>query len=239
MSVDPYELVARFYEIEFEPHQGDVAYFERVLGPGRLLVLGCGTGRVARPLAAGRSVVGLDRSAPMLQIARQKAPHVDWVEGDMRDFALGAFAEVLIPNASFAFLTSRADQAACLGSCRRALPDGGRLLIDVPMPDVTRWGEAHTPEKTAFEGQLDGRHVKRTREVRRSIARQRLELLDRYYVDGARVADSLLVLRVTLPGEMEWMLESAGFYVDEIVGDYSGGSLKDHSPRLLVHAVAA
>ena len=85
MTVDPYELVARFYEIEFEPHQADVAYFARTAGSGRLLVLGCGTGRVARPLAESRPVVGLDRSSSMLQIARLKAPHVTWVEGDMRE----------------------------------------------------------------------------------------------------------------------------------------------------------
>src|SRR5262245_49884815 len=58
---------------------------------GTVLELGCGTGRLAIPLArAGASVVGIDRSEPMLERARQRVKRfrltstVRLVRGDIR-----------------------------------------------------------------------------------------------------------------------------------------------------------
>ncbi|MCA9488511.1 MAG: class I SAM-dependent methyltransferase [Myxococcales bacterium] len=232
-------LVAAVYEVEYGPLEGDVAWFSRHSDGDRLLVLGCGTGRVARRLAGGRRrVTGLDRSPAMLEVARRIAPSLDWIVGDMRDFTLGSYDEIIVPNGGFSFLPTRADQASCLTSCRRALKVGGSLTIDLPMPDFGRWAQAHTPERDAWEGRLDDRVVRRTRETTRSLARQRLDLLDRYYVDDRLVTTSALRLRVMLPSELEWMLEASGFWVDRLVGDYGGTAIRDGSPRILARAVA-
>ena len=51
---------------------------------GRVLDAGCGTGRVAIELAArGFEVVGVDLDPMMLDEARQKAPRLEWVLGDL------------------------------------------------------------------------------------------------------------------------------------------------------------
>src|SRR4051794_25820427 len=58
-----------------------------------LLELGCGTGRVAIPLAKkGFDLTGLDVSAAMLALARRKAAElpIQWVEADLRHFHLSA-----------------------------------------------------------------------------------------------------------------------------------------------------
>ena len=47
----------------------DVGFWQRLAmaQPGQVLELGCGTGRIAVPVAkAGADLVGIDRSAPML-----------------------------------------------------------------------------------------------------------------------------------------------------------------------------
>src|ERR1700704_3405993 len=76
---------------------------------GRVLELGCGTGRVSLPLArAGVELVGIDRSAPMLERAlgritksrsRQLANALRLVRGDIRQlpFEDHAFSTVLAP----------------------------------------------------------------------------------------------------------------------------------------------
>src|SRR5437762_12653200 len=61
---------------------------------GPILELGCGTGRLAIPLAeAGFAVTGIDRAPAMLAEARRKAAatrvSVSWHEADMRAFKLG------------------------------------------------------------------------------------------------------------------------------------------------------
>ncbi|MFZ5477173.1 MAG: class I SAM-dependent methyltransferase [Myxococcota bacterium] len=231
---DPYAAIAAFYDAEFEGAGADVAYFARHGVAGPLLVLGCGTGRVCRGLAP-RAITGLDRSAAMLARGRG-----DWrrVEGDMRAFDLGAFAEVLVPNAAFCFLDTRADQLACLRACRRALAAGAPLTLDLPMPDPALLAVPHTPEKPAWEGLVDGRPARRTREVHRSAVEQRLRLVDRYVLDGAVVATSELRLRLLWPREVEWLCEAAGFYVDALHGDYAGGPIRDGCDRLIVRAIA-
>jgi SAM-dependent methyltransferase len=104
---DPYRNTAELYEAEYGSLTSDIAYFARVGTAGRLLVLGCGTGRVSRGLGGTRPIVGLDRSAAMIAKARELDPLGEYSVGDMGDFDLGTFAEVIIPNASFNFLTTR------------------------------------------------------------------------------------------------------------------------------------
>lgn len=234
---EPYAEIAAFYDAEFAGVDTDTAFFSRHAAPGRLLVLGCGTGRVVRSLAGTRQVVGLDRSPAMLELAARRVPGARFVLGDMTVFDLGWFGEVLIPNAGFSFLPSRRDQAACLASCARALQPGGQLVIDVPMPDFSRLGERHTPEKLAWEGHVDGREARRTREVFRVPELQRLVLVDRYWFGDALVATSELRLRHILPGELEWMLEAAGFAVEALCGDHAGGPIRAGCPRILARAV--
>ena len=182
-------------------------------------------------------MTGLDLSEPMLEIARRMAPDVSYVQGDMRNFDLGEFAEIIAPNGAFNFLLTRADQQRCLQACHRALPPGAPLTIDCPMPDFKLIGVPHSPEKRAWAGEVDGHEAVRTREVLRQPARQRLEIFDRYYLDSQLVAESPKSLRWILPAEAEWMLEANGFAVEELLGDYSGKPVTDTSPRLLVRAL--
>src|SRR5688572_7506010 len=74
---------------------------------GPILELGCGTGRVAIPIAQdGHEVVGLDRSRAMLaraeRHARREGVELRLVEGDMRSFSFSeAFALIAIPFNTF------------------------------------------------------------------------------------------------------------------------------------------
>ncbi len=231
---DPYAHIAAFYDAEHDRATGaDILGYARRGVPGPLLVLGCGTGRVCRGLEDHRTVVGLDASAAMLARARGRSRYV---LGDMRAFDLGTFSEVLVPNGAFAFLKTRADQAACLDAVHRALKPGGAVTLDLPMPDFSRLGTPHTEEKPAWRGEVDGRPARRTREVWRHPVAGRLHLLDRYYLGDALVASAHLHLRLAFPRELEWLLEAAGFDVDALWGDHAGGPLREGCPRLLVRA---
>ena len=87
-----YDKIARVYDpwsvsvVEDVPFYLDEA--ERSGGP--VLELGVGTGRIAVPIAAaGIEVVGVDLSAGMLEVARERAAlagvELDLRHGDMRD----------------------------------------------------------------------------------------------------------------------------------------------------------
>src|SRR5690349_19493999 len=78
-----WDTYAPFYDWENAQTLGrrDVPFWRGVAARagGRVLELGCGTGRVSLPLAAdGVHLVGIDRSAPMLERAAARArrgPH--------------------------------------------------------------------------------------------------------------------------------------------------------------------
>ena len=69
---------ARFYDWENAQTMGrrDIRFWQRMAArtKGPILELGCGTGRVALPVAKdGATLVGIDRSETMLARARKKA----------------------------------------------------------------------------------------------------------------------------------------------------------------------
>ena len=236
-DVDPYALVASLYDAEFSGAAPDAAFFARSGESGRLLVLGCGTGRVSALLAQTRPVTGVDRSEPMLALARRKDPSSTYVHADITAHVAGAVGEVVVPNGTFGFLRTRAQRAACLLRARDALREsGGPLTIDLPFPDVRLLGVPHTPEALAWEGWLDGRPARRSREVFRRAATLEIDLVDRFHVDDILVATSTLPLRLSWPDELEWMLEACGFWVESMVGDYAGGPIRDGCPRLIARA---
>jgi SAM-dependent methyltransferase len=82
---------------------------------GRVLELGCGTGRITDPLVkAGVDVVGVDRSAAMLARARHPASSV---RADIRalPFSPHSFAMVLAPYGILQSLTRRGDMQSTVG----------------------------------------------------------------------------------------------------------------------------
>jgi ubiquinone/menaquinone biosynthesis C-methylase UbiE len=113
---------ARIYDSVVPDWPGEIAFYEGLVAAaaaegGAVLEVACGTGRVALRLARpGVRVVGLDRSAAMLAMARQKGagmPDVRWVEADMRSFDLGeSFALAMVPGHAFQHMLTGGDQLA-------------------------------------------------------------------------------------------------------------------------------
>lgn len=92
---------------------------------GRVLDLGCGTGRNLPLYPAGARVVGLDPSPAALRRARRRAPGVPLVQA--RAEALPFRASTFDTVVSGLVLCSVADPARSLAEVRRVLRPGGRL----------------------------------------------------------------------------------------------------------------
>ena len=111
-----------------------------------MLELGCGTGRIAVPVArAGAPFVGIDRSEAMLTRARQRlrarslAPCRCWCAATSARCrsAAGAFALVMAPYGMLQSLMRERDLRATLTVGRAVLPRGGLFGIDL-VPDLPR-----------------------------------------------------------------------------------------------------
>jgi demethylmenaquinone methyltransferase/2-methoxy-6-polyprenyl-1,4-benzoquinol methylase len=108
---------------------------EAVVRPGdRVLDACCGTGDLALACArAGGRVTGLDFSPRMLVKAREKAPGLRWVQGDL--LAL-PFEDASFDAATVGFgVRNVSDLEAAFGELARVLRPGGRLgCLEITQP---------------------------------------------------------------------------------------------------------
>lgn len=238
---------ARLYDIETGRHTEDIPYWEQLideLRPASVLELGCGTGRLLRPIArrglAHRPdfrLVGLDLSAALLAVARQRIgadPEfrdvLRLVEADMSDFALEErFDLVIIAFNGLGFVVGPGRQRACLHAAQRHLAPGGRLAIDLIVPRVSylavsertspvRLGEdLHDPAPgVARLLRYDTERYDPVRQVDDSIYQYEL-----HHTDGRVERFSRdLSWQMTFPNELELLMEDAGLRVTERYGDY-------------------
>jgi SAM-dependent methyltransferase len=110
-----------------------------------ILELGCGTGRILRPLAElGHPVLGVDESAAMLARADGLPTVCSPIETLRLDRTFGA---VLL--ASTMINTNPAQRGAFLATCRRHVSPDGVVVIQQTAP---RWFSGAEPSRPEVEG---------------------------------------------------------------------------------------
>lgn len=247
---------APFYDWENAQTLGrrDVPFWRQVArrAGGRVLELGCGTGRISLPLArAGVSLVGVDRSAPMLAHAARRAglllrrrgtkarPRLCLVRSDIRALPFGdaTFAMVLAPYGILQSLLRDRDLAVTLASVGRVVEPGGLLGIDL-VPDVPNWRE-YTNEIRMKGRTKDGGHLTLVESVRHDRARK-LTIFEQAYRErrGRLTTEHRFDLTFrTLPlPQMTRRLERAGFRIEAVLGDYRGGAWDDRADVWIILA---
>ena len=94
----------------------------------RILDLGCGTGHLTHQISlSGAAVIGLDRSADMIEQAKAAYPEVAFVLGDGTNFEFADPFDAVFSNAALHWMPKAGDVAACIS---RALKPGGRFVAE-------------------------------------------------------------------------------------------------------------
>ncbi len=215
---------------------------------GPALELAVGTGRVAFALArAGLPVTGLDRSAHMLAVARQRLAEepaevqarVTLVQAPMQEFRLDAqFGLIYVPARSFQILTERADQRRCLECCAQHLRPGGRLAFDVFHPKLSRLLVPGGVDEAPSEYDLpDGVRVREQGHSDYDLATQTVFWHARYEWTAANGVmtprEYTTALHYFFRDEVEWMLEACGFRVEALYGDFGRQPFTAESPEMI------
>jgi SAM-dependent methyltransferase len=230
---------ARFYDWENARTMGrrDVRFWQRLAGRtrGPVLELGCGTGRVAVPVArAGARVVGLDRSASMLaraatRLRRAKlGPSLHLVRGDVRHlpFPAASFGLVAAPYGILQSLLDDDTLDAALASARRVLRKGGTFGIDL-VSDLVSWAEYDRRVKLRGPVGRGTTHMTLIESVRQEPAKG-LTHFDQEFVvrrgPKSRSHRFSLAFRTVSIEDMTARLEHHGFRVSAVLGDYEGGA---------------
>ena len=252
MTESAFDQWAEIYDSVYSYVREDIPFYveEARRAAGLVLELGCGTGRVAIPIAeAGVDVVGVDSSPAMLEVARRKAAasgeasRLTLVQADMRDFAFAddcRFGLVIVPFRGFLSLLSVEDQIATLENVRRHLEPGGELAFNIFVPDLNMLVQ-------------EGDAAYHLRDVTDPATGARLVLwhqsaYDNYnqIIDTRMIVDELdqtgvvtrrlyrhFQLRYVHRWEMHHLLEVCGFEVEDLFGDFDRSPFDDTSGEMV------
>lgn len=226
---------------------GDIDFYSQYarLSNGPVLVLLCGIGKVAIPIARqGIPVIGLDPDIATVDHAKRKAQQMSvarvmFIRGDPANFVSDSkHPLVIIPDGGLQQLLTLEEQRGCLTAVRNAMQVGGRLVFDVPLlepgavevdtPVVRRCGQAG--EKMAVL------RSHRSYDGARQIAEELITcdwLDEQGQVERRQYASRSS--RFATAGEYQLMLELCGFTA-ECYGGFDRQPLLPGATRLVVEA---
>ncbi len=236
------EREASIYDLEYRWKTDDIDFWvglaRECAGPnGAVLELGCGTGRVAVPMAeAGLNIVGVDQSPWMIARAKEKyerltgsaQARLGLLEGDMRTLDLEQkFNLVYIPFNTFLILRTVPDQLVVFDRVRRHLAPDGVFAFEIFVPDVKRLVmPTDVPWTLEVDQTLGKEGLRLQRDLMRRVDPIRQQLLVTYrmreYRDNTLEREWLSDLDLTyiFPRELEHLVARAGYEFVHYWGDY-------------------
>lgn len=217
------DRIASDYDALYE-HDLDTAAavdaLARLAGPGPVLELAIGTGRLAIPLAErGIDIRGIDASEEMVARLRAK-PGGAGIPVTMGDFAEvgadGAFSLIFVAfNTLFALLTQD-DQVRCFRNAAARLADGGRFVVEAFVPDLARFDRGQRVGVSAVRLDRVDLEVSRHDPVNQRVDSQHVFVT----AEGTRLAP--VCLRYAFPSELDLMARLAGLELQERWGGWHG-----------------
>lgn len=219
--------------------------------PGKILELGCGTGRILIPIAAnGHAITGLDISDNMLAKCRQKLKslpgrlkeNVRLVKADMTSFKLDdVFHLAIMPGHAFQHLISIDDQMTCLSVLNRHLLIKARLIFDVVNVDFTVINNPRNSEEIEDLPDYalpDGRRLRQTgRMADFHPAEQYNDVEIIHYLTDVNGTTERIVqafpFRYFFRYEVEHLLARCGFKISGLFGNFDKSPLAHNSPEMI------
>ena len=257
MTEDIRAEAAQFYDVN-PTIPDDVGFYQAHLPSAEAVVLelGCGTGRVLIPLAAGcRAIQGIDVSEAMLARCRQKLqtagipPSKAQVTlGDITHFALGrTFDLIIAPYRVFQLLETEAQVDGLLQCVRDHLAPGGTCILNVVHlhqdPERLRQEWGTMTEVLRWEVPVAGGRLRCDERLPRMDLEKRIlypELIYRRWQGDAWVEVAVLKIprRCYAPEEFAQVIRSHGFRIIHRWGGYAGEPYGE-GPELVLEFAAS
>jgi SAM-dependent methyltransferase len=242
-------LAAECYDLWFgtEPFW-DQAFFHTSIAHngGVALEIACGTGRLLVPFGRdGLRVEGVDASATMLAICREKAAKAGVTpvlhQQLMQDLDLNRqYRTIFIPACSFQILAERDEAFETLRRLRDHLEPGGELLVTLAIPWHDFGLERQWRLRRAGQRPSDGATVL----IHEATVSDRVEQLQDIWLRYEVFQDGLLVQSQLRTHHLRWyykhefalMLESVGLHNITLQCGYTPDTTNDPDAEWIVRA---
>jgi len=250
-----YHQIAHYYDLIHAKLTGDI---ELVLSLAsgeskKILDLGCGTGRIAIPLArAGHSVDGIDLSKEMLNLARTKLDRepeevqlsVSLTQGDMTDFDFEQRYDLVLISQNTLHEHARKQVYKIFRLIQKHLAPSGILFLDLSNPFTYfshQEGDNIWIEDQSFQDPETGYLIHQRSSVSIELTDQKVRILRtlKAVPIDATLGETYThesTYHLLYPHQVELLLGAAGMRIAQIYGGYERESFGDNSQRFIVLA---
>jgi SAM-dependent methyltransferase len=210
------------------------------LSPQTIIDLGCGTGLLTCELAKrGYTMIGVEPARAMLDIARQKpyADKVQWIEGGYEKFE-GLQADLILMTSHVAqFFLDDSEWQAMLKASYKALTPGGHIMFDsrTPIfPPYQTWPTEASPRRVEDPkvGSIDWWY--KLLEIKNNRVKYQLSY---HFINSNETVTSTDELIFRSQEEIKKSLESEGFKLKTIYGDWDGSPATPSSEEMIFVAI--
>lgn len=243
---------AKVCDLVFQNRRDDVGYYlEHASGKGSsVLEIGCSTGRITEILADfGKQVHALDPSCEMLSIAKKKIEklsnpgEVSFTQSTLPEIMINTdrkFSLAIVPSSAFMSILSSEKQQKFLHNVRRYLSPGGRLIIEMKVPDldVVLGDSATLYHLMDINNDQDGGRLvfynQRYYDDYEQIGESKIvvEFVDPQGIVNQKVVHDLS-FRYTYRWEMYHLLRLCGFEILSLQGSYDGSDFGEDSDTMI------
>jgi len=236
------------------PGEAEFYVYEAALRRVPTLEIGCGTGRIAIPMAmSGVDVTGLDISPAMLGLCAEKLECVlpvkgrlRLVEADMRSFRLRRkFGLIVMPYRSFMHCLTPEDQLACFSRVRGHLATGGEFILNLWVASAAELNLLHDHyrggrlKKVATHTAPGGRatlthYADAWRDDHRQLLHEVHRVVEKTPTGRIRLDERMTLTRTWItPREMEHLAARSGFRVKAVHGSFDGEPFGPESTEMI------
>ncbi|UCC71970.1 MAG: class I SAM-dependent methyltransferase [Gemmatimonadota bacterium] len=197
---------------------GAIDFLAQLSGPGPVLELGIGTGRVALPLAErGIEVHGIDSSESMVAKLRAKpgGDRIPVTVGNMADVNVeGEFSLIAVTFSTIFSLLTQEEQLRCFRNVAARLSDEGLYVVEAFLPDPARFDRGQRVGLGRWELDQVVLEVSKHDPTRQRVDSHHVVLSE----EGIKFYP--VRIRYAWPGELDLMAQLAGLKLRERWGGW-------------------
>ena len=243
-------LVPELYDLFNKECTSDITWYIEYCKKhdlNKVLELGIGTGRVAIPMAqSGIEVWGVDKSLSMLNELKSKTEHIgirniNVVFQDICSMQIGqTFNIALVPFCTFNFLLSSKEQKLALWRLKKHLTNNAIVIFDLLTVNTFPHGNRDDSFSFYRADEADNKkvemYIKNQFDQSSQIFSQN-RLFKISSSDGIDTVNLIVRNRFFFLGEFELLLNSCGYKIAHVYGDYNQGPFNNSSCSLIVIAI--
>lgn len=249
-----YDQFAAIYDIDMGANIGehDIEFYRsRLIGRSPVLELGCGTGRIMRPLVqAGCHVIGIDLSERMLERAKVRLGDLDsssfeLKHGNIADFTLPSKARSAIcAFSTYSKLLTVDEQNGFFDSVSRNLEMGGLFIVDMFVQGEAFLRKADGVRSIDYERRWfpeRGCYISRAKRVWKNFAPSTNKLELEYTLETNDLVPIETIClddftRYSSKEELEAKFLTFGFEIEAVYGDYVGKPFRASEGQMIFQA---